>query len=194
MTVPTQQELDARWGYIYSITHLTTGCIYIGKHRHRAGESFDSYFGSGVRLAGAVAREGREAFHKAVVEFVSNEEEAKLREHDHIEAMVRSGQEHYNVALTMPKLVRAAKRADDPEDSLWIYLCWRCGAAHVAGYSNSNERYALCHDCFTVTPDGKLYGLLAWADFAPEAMRLARRFNSDPAFRREARSELARTG
>lgn len=190
--VPTQQELDAHWGYIYSITHLITGCIYVGKHRHRAGESFDFYFGSGVRIGAAVAREGRGAFHKAVVEFVSCEEEARLRERAHIEAMVQSGQEYYNVLLPAPKPAWPVMHADDPKASLWIYLCCCCGAAHLAGVSDSSNKYSLCVDCLAVMKDGqKLYRRLTWAEFTPEAIELARRFNIDPALRRVTRQMLA---
>ena len=53
--------------YIYKITNLINGKIYIGKHSQKI-QSKDSYFGSGVLLNKAIIKYGKENFKKEIIE------------------------------------------------------------------------------------------------------------------------------
>lgn len=57
--------------YIYMTTNNITGMKYIGKHH---GELNDSYLGSGTILKKAIAKYGKEHFHKEIL-FISQSEE-----------------------------------------------------------------------------------------------------------------------
>ena len=53
--------------YIYKITNLINGKIYIGKHSQKI-QTKDSYFGSGVLLNKAIVKYGKENFKKEIIE------------------------------------------------------------------------------------------------------------------------------
>lgn len=65
--------LEQHWGYIYQITYAS-GDIYIGQHKHRSGESFDSYNGSGADLQPSTQLE------KKLLRFVRGPAEADFEE------------------------------------------------------------------------------------------------------------------
>lgn len=66
------------YGYVYKITCLINGKIYIGQHK---GSSFDKkYFGSGTALRNSLRKYGRRNFLCEVIEFCSTKEELNERE------------------------------------------------------------------------------------------------------------------
>ena len=66
------------YGYVYKITCLVNGKIYIGQHK---GSSFDKrYFGSGKALRNSIKKHGRKNFLCEVIEFCSTKEELNERE------------------------------------------------------------------------------------------------------------------
>lgn len=103
-TQPTQSELDAHWGYLYRIIHKQSGRQYIGQHRHKVGEDFEDYYGSGSIITSAILFEGRDAFKKEFICFVESEAVATVREIEAISALVSSGTPYYNIMFTDAEL------------------------------------------------------------------------------------------
>ena len=58
--------------YIYKITNLVNGKIYIGKHSQKI-QNKDTYFGSGVLLNKAINKYGKENFKKEIIENCTKE-------------------------------------------------------------------------------------------------------------------------
>lgn len=76
--------------YIYKTTNTISGKYYIGMHQHET--EFDRrYIGSGVSLAAAIKKHGRDVFTCEVLEYCSTREEMFEREKALVtEAIVRS--------------------------------------------------------------------------------------------------------
>lgn len=66
------------YNYIYKITNLTNGKIYIGKHS--TDNLDDGYFGSGKRLKYAISKYGIENFKKEIIAFCYTEDELNRQE------------------------------------------------------------------------------------------------------------------
>ena len=66
------------YGYIYKITNLTNGKIYIGQHL--GSEADHKYFGSGKLLKDAIKKYGKANFKKEILEFCKSEEDLNVRE------------------------------------------------------------------------------------------------------------------
>ena len=64
--------------YIYKITNLENGKIYVGKHCCEKIEN--SYFGSGVAIRRAIKKYGKDSFKKEIVCFCESEAELNERE------------------------------------------------------------------------------------------------------------------
>lgn len=65
--------------YIYKTTNTINGKYYLGMHQHET--AFDpKYLGSGVGLAEAIKKHGRDAFNCEVIEYCSTREEMFERE------------------------------------------------------------------------------------------------------------------
>lgn len=62
-----------KYYYVYKITNLVNGKIYIGKHSTT--NLNDNYMGSGVVLHQAYQKYGLENFNKEVIQFYTSEEE-----------------------------------------------------------------------------------------------------------------------
>ena len=64
--------------YIYKITNLLNGKIYIGKHTCKNIENV--YYGSGVAIKAAIKKYGKENFKKDILCFCESEEELNSME------------------------------------------------------------------------------------------------------------------
>ena len=62
-------------GYIYKITNLINGKIYIGKSIRCDSYHLKTYFGSGIVINLAIKKYGKENFKKEILEMISFEEE-----------------------------------------------------------------------------------------------------------------------
>lgn len=65
-------------GYIYKITNLINGKIYIGKSTRCGSYDLRTYFGSGIVINLAFKKYGKENFKKEILEMISFEDEAEL--------------------------------------------------------------------------------------------------------------------
>lgn len=141
---PTQVELDSHWGYLYRIVHKNTRRQYIGQHRHKIGEDFEDYYGSGSSIRSAVLLEGRDAFTKEMICFVESKEMATIKEIEEIAALVASGATYYNIVHTD----RPIKGILTWPDGIWERYCKRCGDV-VDEYGEIIDRwkFAICEDC-----------------------------------------------
>lgn len=62
-----------KYNYVYKITNLVNGKIYIGKHS--TDDIEDGYMGSGIRVKQAYQKYGLENFNKEVIQFYTSEDE-----------------------------------------------------------------------------------------------------------------------
>ena len=67
-----------QYNYIYKITNLANGKIYIGKHS--TNKLCDSYMGSGKILCKAKAKYGKDSFKKEIIAFSDNEDSLNFLE------------------------------------------------------------------------------------------------------------------
>lgn len=65
--------------YIYKITNLINGKIYIGQTTRSINES-KSYYGSGFKIKGEIYKYGKENFSKDIIEVCYTKEELDLKE------------------------------------------------------------------------------------------------------------------
>ena len=66
--------------YVYQITNLINGKIYVGKHKSAKHPLYDNYYGSGKQISAAIKKYGKENFKKEVLHFCSSLEEMSDRE------------------------------------------------------------------------------------------------------------------
>lgn len=66
-------DILKKYNYVYKITNLVNGKIYVGKHSTNSLE--DGYMGSGVVLKQAYQKYGLENFNKEVIDYYTNEVE-----------------------------------------------------------------------------------------------------------------------
>ena len=71
-----------QYNYIYKITNLANGKIYIGKHS--TDNLNDSYMGSGKIIKNAIAKYGKNAFKKDIIAFTDNEDSLNFLERFYI--------------------------------------------------------------------------------------------------------------
>jgi len=66
--------------YVYQITNLINGKIYVGKHKSEKHPLDNNYYGSGKQITAAIEKYGKENFKKEVLHFCSSLEEMSDRE------------------------------------------------------------------------------------------------------------------
>jgi len=66
--------------YVYQITNLSNGKIYVGKHKSAKHPSENEYYGSGRQITAAVKKYGIENFKKEVLHYCSSLEEMAGKE------------------------------------------------------------------------------------------------------------------
>ena len=64
--------------YIYKITNLINGKIYVGKRVRENPSDVKNYFGSGIAIRGAIEKYGKENFSKEILEHVDVTKNCKL--------------------------------------------------------------------------------------------------------------------
>lgn len=74
----TYAEVSMKKGYIYKITNLINGKIYIGKSTRCDPYHLKTYFGSGIVIDLARKKYGKENFKKEILEMISFEDEDEL--------------------------------------------------------------------------------------------------------------------
>jgi group I intron endonuclease len=81
--------------YIYKITNLCNGKIYIGIHKTKFLD--DGYMGSGKLLKAAIKKYGRENFKKEILESFDNEESMILKEQELVTTEFVLNENNYNI-------------------------------------------------------------------------------------------------
>lgn len=66
--------------YVYQITNLINGKIYVGKHKSTKHPNENGYYGSGKQISTAIEKYGIENFEKKVLYFCSSDSEASEQE------------------------------------------------------------------------------------------------------------------
>lgn len=80
---------------IYQITHLTSGKIYIGKHKTE--NLRDGYMGSGKRLKYAIKKYGLSAFEKKILHVFDTETEMNAKERELVTEEFCKRKDTYNI-------------------------------------------------------------------------------------------------
>ena len=81
--------------YIYKITNLRNGKIYIGIHKTQSLN--DGYMGSGKLLKAAIKKYGKDNFKKEVLETFKNEKDMIAREQELVTAQFVLDENNYNI-------------------------------------------------------------------------------------------------
>jgi hypothetical protein len=66
--------------YVYQITNLTNGKIYVGKHKSSKDPFENRYYGSGKQITAAIKKYGIENFKKEVLHYCNNDNEMAVKE------------------------------------------------------------------------------------------------------------------
>ena len=81
--------------YIYKITNLRNGKVYIGMHRTKSLD--DGYMGSGKLLKVAIKKYGKDNFQKEILEIFDNEEDMILKEKELVTDEFVLSEDNYNI-------------------------------------------------------------------------------------------------
>lgn len=66
--------------YVYQITNLTNGKIYVGKHKSSKDPFENGYYGSGKQITAAIKKYGIENFKKEVLHYCNDDNEMAVKE------------------------------------------------------------------------------------------------------------------
>jgi hypothetical protein len=66
--------------YIYQITNLSNGKIYVGKHKSSKHPFENGYFGSGKQITAAIKKYGVDSFKKEILHYCNNAHEMAVKE------------------------------------------------------------------------------------------------------------------
>ncbi len=83
--------------YIYQITNLVDGKIYVGAHQ--TNELNDSYMGSGLRIRRAIEKYGKENFKKDILEYFDSIEDMFQKEAEIVNSNFLLREDVYNLGL-----------------------------------------------------------------------------------------------
>lgn len=86
------------YGYVYRVTNTLNSKTYIGQHRHRPGEKWNTYLGSGLLIVAAVKKHGKLHFQKELLQTASSAEELNLLETHYIAEERAKGRAEYNIS------------------------------------------------------------------------------------------------
>jgi hypothetical protein len=129
--------------YIYQITNLINGKIYVGKHKSNKHPDENGYYGSGKQITAAIKKYGIENFKKEVLYFCSSMKEMSTKEAEIVtEDFVKrkdtynmhkggpGGWEHVNLDLDKRKEVTAQASRRNKELGLggtqyWTEESWQ---------------------------------------------------------------------
>lgn len=81
--------------YLYKVTNLRNGKIYIGIHKAKSID--DGYMGSGKLLKVAIKKYGKESFRKDIIETFNNEEDMVAREQEIVTSEFVLDENNYNI-------------------------------------------------------------------------------------------------
>lgn len=96
LLIPSRDEFFAHYGYVYRITNLFTGAVYVGQHKYDFTESWYSYMGSCHLLDEEIDAYGLSLFKKEFVCFTDSKETAVHLEGYHISRAFESAPICYN--------------------------------------------------------------------------------------------------
>lgn len=96
--------------YIYKITNLLNGKVYVGKHTCKSIENI--YYGSGVAIKAAIKKHGKENFKKDVLCICKSEDELNKMEIEWIEKLGSFGDGYNMTKGGEGKLGRKPTRAE----------------------------------------------------------------------------------
>jgi hypothetical protein len=91
----TQQINKCMIYYLYKITNLLNGKIYIGIHKTKSID--DGYMGSGKLIKAAIKKYGRENFKKEILETFDNEADMISRETEMVDDTFVLDESNYNI-------------------------------------------------------------------------------------------------
>lgn len=83
--------------YVYQITNLINGKIYVGKHKSVKHPNSNGYFGSGKQITDAIKKYGKENFRKEVLFFCSSLEEMSIKESEIVDIDFVKRSDTYNM-------------------------------------------------------------------------------------------------
>ena len=83
--------------YVYKITNIHTGKIYIGKRKCSCNIEDDKYMGSGYEITTDIAKLGLDKFKKEILKVVDNEKDCYKHEAELIKEYASKGFDMYNI-------------------------------------------------------------------------------------------------
>ena len=105
------KSMNNYYGYVYLITNIINGKIYIGQH---ASPKFDkSYYGSGVAFTKAVKKYGKPNFKREVLAYCETKEELDATEIYEIAIYRKNNMMMYNIAIGGMAGMKGIKLSDE---------------------------------------------------------------------------------